>query len=141
MTPLQQHLEQMPPMPRPFNQFTPEAIAWHRALQWWVTEKARLERLQFIEISPDADIRPVVVPTRGPRPAWSGASADYMAQKKRESRARQGCRDCGKPRLDRGSRCAECQDRHDDEQAKMRSRAKSERTRLIREGLMERRTA
>ena len=140
MTPLQQHLEQMPPMPRPFNQFTPEAIARQRAFQWWVTEKARLER-QLIPISPDADIRPVVVPTRGPRPAWSGASADYMAQKKRESRARKGCLDCGKPRLDRGSRCAECHDKHDDDMDKARSRAKSERTRLIREGLMERRTA
>ena len=139
MTPLEQHLSQRPEMPRPFNQFTPEAIAWHRAMQWWVDTKAHLER-ELIPISEDADIRPVVVPSRGPKPAWSGITKEYMAQKKRESRARQGCKDCGGVRLDRGSRGAECQDKHDDATELARSRAKSERARLIREGLAQRKS-
>ena len=138
MTPLEQHATQRPEMPRPFNPYTAEAIAWQRAYQWWVDEKARLER-DLIPISPDADIRPVVS-GKGPKPAWSGVTKEYMAQKKRESRARKGCLDCGKPRLDRGSRCAECQDKHDDDMNKARSRAKSERTRLIREGLAQRKS-
>ena len=131
MTTLAEHYAQMP---RPFLPGSPESIAWQATLQQLLDERDA-QALELIPISPDADIRPVVVPTRGPRPAWSGASSDYMAQKKRESRARKGCLDCGKPRLDRGSRCAECQDKHDDEMNKARSRAKSERTRLIREGL------
>ena len=38
-------------------------------------------------------------------------SRDYMAQKKRESRARAGCKDCGQPTMPKRIRCEACQDK------------------------------
>lgn len=43
MTPLQQHLQKRPEMPRPFVPHSAAAIAWQRAFQAWVTEKHSLE--------------------------------------------------------------------------------------------------
>jgi hypothetical protein len=109
MTPreaLASHIAQRPEMPRPFNPNYPEAIAWQRAYQWWVDTKERLQRaadMENIVIEP-SERTPRCLPhsedyvyrepmprkrKRPPRPAWSGASSEYGAQRKRESRARQ----------------------------------------------------
>lgn len=43
MTPLQQHLQKRPEMPRGLRSDHPQFIAWQRAFQAWVTEKHSLE--------------------------------------------------------------------------------------------------
>lgn len=46
MTPsakLAHHLTQRPPMSRPFGPNTAEAIAWQRAMQWFVDTSEKLE--------------------------------------------------------------------------------------------------
>ena len=46
-----------------------------------------------------------------PNPMGRKFDRDYMAQKKRESRARAGCKDCGQPTQPKRIRCEACQDK------------------------------
>ena len=117
----------MAKMPRPFRPATPEAQAWQATFQKLLDAKDKAAR-QLIEVVPNADIRPVVMPTR-----WEDPS-------QREVKPDKPCVDCGGVRLARGHRCGECQDRHTDAQNKARSLAKAERMRLIREGLAQRKS-
>jgi len=157
MTTLEQHITERPEMPRPFNPFTPEAIAWHRAMQWWVDTKAHLEREVHCHVDP-ADNRPRVAakilddsaglyvmdaPKPAKRPAWA-ADPDYMARKKRESRARateaKKCHDCAEMAVEGRSRCERCLLRTANARNKKRGVVlyRSERLVLIREGLAQR---
>lgn len=106
MTPaesLSAHLAQRPEMPRPFDPYTAEAIAWQRAFQWWVGKKQDLEWNALGIVIDSAERSPRCLPPaedyvyrepvarkrkRPPRPAWSGATKEYVAQKSRESKAR-----------------------------------------------------
>ncbi len=139
MTTLAEHYAKMP---RPFNPFTPEAIAWQATLQQLLDERDA-QALELIPISPDADIRPVVS-GKGPKPAWSGITKDYMAQKKRESRARateaKKCHDCAEMAVEGRSRCEKCLLRTANARNKKRGVVldRSERLVLIREGLAQR---
>jgi hypothetical protein len=114
MTPaeaLAAHLTQRPEMPRPFDPCAAESIAWQHAFQQWVNEKQELERAVRMDgftveferqkpiVTPRADYiyrEPMARKrNRPPRPAWSGATPEYWAQKKRESRAKQKARNSG----------------------------------------------
>lgn len=51
MTPLQQHLQQRPEMPRGLRSDHPQFIAWHQAMQKWVSDKAALVRAEECTIT------------------------------------------------------------------------------------------
>jgi len=129
MTPaeaLAQHLTQRPEMPQPFNPNWPEAIAWHRAFQWWVTRKEQLEMLATVPKTEDADRRPLVCRAEveyarpAKRPEWS--TKEYNREKQAEHRRKQSPEEKAK-RL---------------EARKKWDAAHRERKRLIREALTER---
>jgi hypothetical protein len=65
--------------------------------------------------SPKADYEWRDIPTRKSkpsRPKWEGATPEYMAKKRRESKVRSAagltCLDCPAPRHGKSFRCAEC---------------------------------
>jgi hypothetical protein len=92
---LARHIEARPAMPQPFDRFTPEAIAWHRAFQWWVTRKEQLEMLATVPKTEDADRRPLVCRAEveyarpAVRPAWTGSTKEYRREKQAEHRRKQ----------------------------------------------------
>ncbi len=138
MTPaeaLARHLTRRPVSPGPVGATHPKWIAYHAAMTEWVLRKQQLEVLHLTPLVEAPVIQNVKKPAQ--RPAWSGATPEYMAMKKRESRERRGCMDCGSPRLPKRSRCLTCQEQAD----QRRADAKSERRRLIRAGLRERKEA
>ena len=106
MTPeeaIKAHLAQRPELPRPVPPVeSPEYQGYLRAMNAWILrheelDAALLPLLEFTRqipvVSPAADYdwRDYDAPAKrrsGPRPAWCGATREYMAQKARESRAR-----------------------------------------------------
>ena len=139
MTPaeaLARHQAKRPMSPGAVGSSDPRWIAYHHDLQIWVLRKAQLELLHLTPTVEPAVIQHVG--TKSPqKPAWAGATPEYMAQKQRESRERRGCMDCGSPRIAKRSRCTPCQEKNDLAQAEY----KSERRRKIRAGLRERKEA
>ena len=104
MTTLKEHLAKRPELPRPYNPNSKEAKAHQKAFQAWVEKKERLECAERIEAMNFSRQTPIVSPKadyqwrdvdaaprkrqRPPRPAWSGSTPEYNAQKARESRER-----------------------------------------------------
>ena len=139
MTPAEamaRHQAKRPVSPGAVGANHPQWISYHNDLQIWVLRKAQLELLHLTPTVEPAVLQHVGT-KRPQKPAWAGATPEYMAQKQRESRERKGCMDCGAPRLPKRSRCMPCQEIAD----QLRADAKSERRRKIRAGLRERREA
>lgn len=154
MTPteaLAHHLTQRPEMPRPFHPDSAIAIAWQRAFQQWTTKKESLEidiRIGRTEPAYTSFTSLTKAPKASKpanRPAWSGADPEYMAQKKREQRARdkatpKPCVEdgCTQPRNGFSSRCVSCGKKAHDIQQQAKNNARTIRRAQIREGLNQR---
>ena len=79
---------------------------------WFCKAKAKLEE-EIVgarhSIKPAAPVEHGKFITMEPRKK-KVQTREYMAQKKRESRARAGCKDCGQPTMPKRIRCEACQD-------------------------------
>jgi len=102
---IQAHLDRRPAQPCPVSEMTPKQYAvWSRDLAAWAETKEMLQglvdsfgfhmefRRQAPQCSPRSDYHyrePLGRKRKpSPRPAWSGATPEYNAQKARESRAK-----------------------------------------------------
>ena len=80
---------------------------------WWCKAKAKLEE-EIVgarhSIQPAAPVEHGKFVTMKKQEKGRKWDREYMAQKKRESRARAGCKDCGLPTAPKRIRCEACQD-------------------------------
>ena len=110
MTTLQEHEAKRPAQPRPIKDMTPtEYKKWSEAMSVWLWERDGIIASEAVKgmdtpldhrskvmmeraCTPRADYEYREIPkrkSRAKKPAWSGATAEYMAQKKREQRDRE----------------------------------------------------
>lgn len=123
MTPLQQHLAKRPEMPRPFDPYTAEAMAWQRAMQWWVDTKHLLELSEAL----GRPLKPQKL-----RPFLSSPAVKPNTHP---------CVACG-CEIERTKKlCFSCATSRDDERTRSKNAAATKRLALIREGLRQRKDA
>ena len=98
----------------------PPADPWSQNYEyasWYCRAKAKLEeeiigsRYSVQAAVPVEHGKFKTLKVQEPNPKARKWDRDYMAQKKRESRARAGCKDCGQPTQPKRIRCEACQDK------------------------------
>ena len=131
MTPLQEHEALKPAQPKPLKDMTQaEYKAWSEAMSTWLWKRDAIVAAEIVKdretplearekvmrekaCLPRADYQWRDIPKRShkskPVTCWRSNPTEYNRTKKAESRAKKPCKDCGGVKVEKKSRCLECQ--------------------------------